>query len=120
MNNHLYLTIKEYLIRKIKIFSKYSTQFYSLSPEVNCKAHNKPFKLIYGGERMEPLHFDSSGIDTEVINTLNAISYVSARMARNMSLLANLRQAKEGNNKDDQNKRYGYDYPRITQCSHYY
>lgn len=53
---------------------------------------------------MEPLHFDSSGIDTEMINTLNAISYVSARMARNMSLLANLRQAKEGNNKDEQNK----------------
>lgn len=69
---------------------------------------------------MGPIHFDSGGINTEVIDTLNAISYVSARMARNMSLLANLRQSKEGNNKNEQNKRYGYDYPRITQCSHYY
>jgi hypothetical protein len=44
---------------------------------------------------MREPYFDSGGPDAEVIAVLNAISQVSARMARNMTILAKQRQSKK-------------------------
>lgn len=41
---------------------------------------------------MKQSYFDSGGNDRELIAVLTAISQVSARMARNMTILANTRQ----------------------------
>lgn len=68
---------------------------------------------------MRDHYFDSSGTDIEVIAVLNAISQVSARMARNMTILANQRQYKK-ENIHEQNERFSYDHRRITQCSYCY
>ena len=72
---------------------------------------------------MREHYFDSGGTDAEVIAVLKAISQVSARMARNMTILAKQRQSKEGeihHEQNEQNERYGYDYRRVTQCSRFY
>lgn len=42
---------------------------------------------------MKKSYFDSGGNDTELIAVLNVISHVSARMARNMTILAQQRQS---------------------------
>lgn len=63
---------------------------------------------------MREHYFDSGGTDAEMIAILNAISQVSARMARNMTILAHQRQSKEGEIQHEQNERYGYDYRRVT------
>lgn len=42
---------------------------------------------------MKKSYFDSGGNDTELIAVLNAISHVSARMVRNMTILAQQRQS---------------------------
>ena len=44
---------------------------------------------------MKKSYFDSGGNDTELIAILNAISHVSARMARNMTILAQQRQSEK-------------------------
>nr|DAM98134.1 MAG TPA: hypothetical protein [Caudoviricetes sp.] len=54
--------------------------------------------------------------DAEVIQVLNAISIVSGRLARNMSILAAQRQTEEGGKHYEQNERYGRDHRRATQC----
>ena len=69
---------------------------------------------------MREHYFDSGGTDAEVIAVLKAISQVSARMARNMTILAKQRQSKEGEIQHEQSERYGYDYRRVTQCSRCY
>ena len=69
---------------------------------------------------MREHYFDSGGTDAEVIAVLKAISQVSARMARNMTILAKQRQSKKGEIHHEQNERYGYDYRRVTQCSRCY
>lgn len=69
---------------------------------------------------MREHYFDSGGTDAEVIAVLKSNSQVSARMARNMAILAKQKQSKEGEFHHEQNERYGYDYRRVTQCSHYY
>lgn len=66
---------------------------------------------------MKKSYFDSGGNDTELIAVLNAISHVSARMARNMTILAQQRQSEKGERRYEQNERYGYDHRRATQCS---
>jgi hypothetical protein len=53
----------------------------------------------------------------EVIAVLTAISHVSARMAKNMTILANQRQSMKGDFYCEQNERYGNDHRGITQCS---
>ena len=65
---------------------------------------------------MREHYFDSGGTDAEVIAVLKAISQVSARMARNMTILAKQRETKEGEIHHEQNERYGYDYRRVTQA----
>ena len=60
-----------------------------------------------------------SGPDTEAIEILIAISQVSARMARNLSILA-ARQSEEGGKHQEQNERNGYDHRRVTQCCRCY
>ena len=57
---------------------------------------------------MREHYFDSGGTDAEVIAVLKAISQVSARMARNMTILAKQRQSKEGEIHHEQNERYGF------------
>ena len=67
---------------------------------------------------MKKSNFDSGGNDTELIAVLNAISYVSARMARNMTILAQQRQSEKGERRYEQNERYGYDHRRAEKCFH--
>lgn len=45
---------------------------------------------------MKKSYFNSGGNDTELIAVLNAISHISARMARNMTILAQQRQSEKG------------------------
>lgn len=66
---------------------------------------------------MKKSYFDSGGNDTELIAVVNAISHVSARMARNMTILAQQRQSERHY---EQNERYGYDHRRAAQCSRCY
>ena len=66
---------------------------------------------------MREHYFDSGGTDAEVIAVLKAISQVSARMARNMTILAKLRQSKEGEILHELTERYGYNNRRVTLCS---
>lgn len=46
---------------------------------------------------MKKSYFNSGGNDTELIAVLNAISHVSARMARNMTILAQQRHQRKEN-----------------------
>lgn len=64
--------------------------------------------------------FDSGGTDKEAIELLTAISQVSARLARNMAILADQRQSMKGENSHEQNERNGYDYPRVKECCRCY
>ena len=57
---------------------------------------------------MKKSYFDSGGNDTELIAVLNAIFHVSARMARNMTILAQQRQSEKGERRYEQNERYLY------------
>ena len=57
-------------------------------------------------------HYRNSRGDAEVIQVLTAISIVSGRMARNMSVLAAHRQSEEGGTVNVKNERYGYDHRR--------
>ena len=63
---------------------------------------------------MKKSYFDSGGNDTELIAVLNAISHVSARMARNMTILAQQRQSEKGDRRYEQNERYDYDHRRAA------
>lgn len=58
---------------------------------------------------------DTGGNVNEEIKLLNSISRVSARLARNLSLLA-ASQSEEGGKTHEQNERYGYDHRRAPQC----
>jgi hypothetical protein len=69
---------------------------------------------------MREPYFDSGGTDAEVIAVLNAISQVSARMARNMTILAKQRQSMKEEFHHEQNERYSYDHRRSTQCCRCY
>lgn len=60
---------------------------------------------------------DSGCTDLEIIEVLTAISEVSARTARNMSILANLRQTEKGAFSNEQNARYGVNHQRTSRCS---
>lgn len=64
--------------------------------------------------------FDSGGTDKEAIELLTTISQVSARLARNMAILADQRQSMKGENSHEQNERNGYDHRRTAQCSRCY
>ena len=60
------------------------------------------------------------GTDAEVIATLTAISQVSARMAKNLRLIAAQRQSEEGGTTKVKNERYGYDHRRTEKCCRCY
>lgn len=49
---------------------------------------------------------NKSPADSEVINVLIAISHVSARLARKLSILAAHSKSEEGGKQDEQNKRH--------------
>lgn len=66
---------------------------------------------------MKQSYFDSGGNDRELIAVLTAISQVSARMARNMTILANTRQSEKGERRYEQNERYGNDHRRAAKYS---
>ncbi|WP_314022177.1 hypothetical protein [Mogibacterium diversum] len=61
-----------------------------------------------------------SGTDAEVITILTAISQVSARMAKNLRIIAAHRQYEEGGQFHEQNERNGYDHRRAEKCCHCY
>lgn len=69
---------------------------------------------------MKKSYFDSGGKDKDVVAILNAISEVSARMARNMTILANQRQSEKGEIRYEQNERYGNDHRRTKKCCNCY
>ena len=52
----------------------------------------------------------------EEILVLNAISLVSARMARRLAALAKQSQSKEGGKHREQNERHGSDHRRAPHC----
>jgi hypothetical protein len=54
--------------------------------------------------------------DEELIEVLTAISVVSKRLARKLTVLANQSQHKEGGKADEQNERYGYYHRRTAEC----
>lgn len=54
--------------------------------------------------------------DEELIEVLTAISVVSKRLARKLTVLANQSQHMEGGKADEQNGRYGYYHRRTAQC----
>lgn len=64
---------------------------------------------------MTQAHSRTVDTEAEVIEILVAISQVSARMARNLSILA-ARQSEEGGKHHERN---GYDHRRITHCCYY-
>ncbi len=57
-----------------------------------------------------------SNIAAEEILVLNAISLVSARMARRLAALAKQGQPEEGGKHYEQDERYGSDHRRASQC----
>lgn len=59
---------------------------------------------------------NKSPADAEVIEVLNAISHVSARLARKLTVLAAQSQSEEGGKHHEQNERYGTDHRRTPHC----
>ena len=55
---------------------------------------------------MQSIH-NKSPADEEVIDVLIAISHVSARLARKLTVLAAQRQSEEGGKRHEQNERHG-------------
>ncbi|QAT51363.1 hypothetical protein EQM14_14880 [Caproiciproducens sp. NJN-50] len=53
--------------------------------------------------------------DRELIEVLTAISAVSKRMARKLTILADQSQSAEGGKADEQNGRYGCHHRRIAE-----
>jgi len=54
--------------------------------------------------------------DEELIEVLTAISVVSMRLARKLTLLAARSQSEEGGKENEQNQRYGRDHRRAAHC----
>ena len=50
--------------------------------------------------------------DEELVDVLTAISVVSKRLARNLTILAAQSKSKEGEKTDGQNEKFVYDYTR--------
>lgn len=73
-----------------------------LGTEVNCM-----------NERVQ-----RTGTDEDLIGILTAISVVSKRLARKLTLLAEQSQFREGGKADEQNERYGDDHRRTTEMCH--
>ena len=69
---------------------------------------------------MNQTFHNRSGTDAEMIATLTAISQVSARMAKNLRIIAAHRQSEEGGTVNVKNERYGYDHRRAEKCCHCY
>ena len=65
---------------------------------------------------MTQAHSRTVDTEAEVIEILVTISQVSARMARNMSILAAQRQTEEEGKHYEQNERYGRDHRTTAQC----
>lgn len=61
-----------------------------------------------------------SPADTEVIAVLIAISHVSARLARNLSILAADRRPLEGGKENVKNSRNGLDHQGTARCRRCY
>jgi len=62
----------------------------------------------------------SSATDDELVDVLTAISVVSMRLARKLTLLAKQSQSKEGVKTNEQNERHVHDHRRTAQrrCSY--
>ncbi|WP_092639076.1 hypothetical protein [Acetanaerobacterium elongatum] len=58
--------------------------------------------------------------DEELVDILTAISVVSMRLARKLTLLAGQRQSTEGGKTDEQNERNGRNHRRPTQMRCHY
>ena len=52
----------------------------------------------------------------ELVDVLTAISVVSMRLARKLTMLAVRSQSEEGEKENEQNQRYGRDHRRAAQC----
>lgn len=58
--------------------------------------------------------------DEELIDVLTAISVVSMRLARKLTILARQSQSMEGGKSDEQNERNGRDHRRTAQMRYRY
>jgi hypothetical protein len=65
---------------------------------------------------MQTNYTDTGGNVREEIQLLNSISRVSARLARNLSILAAQRQSEKGERTYEQNSRHETDNRRTPQC----
>ncbi|NCC15752.1 MAG: hypothetical protein EOM28_05305 [Clostridia bacterium] len=58
----------------------------------------------------------SCSADDELVDVLTAISIISMRLARKLTLLAGQRQPTEGGKTDEQNERNGRNHRGSAQC----
>ena len=65
---------------------------------------------------MQTSYTDTGGNVREEIQLLNSISRVSARLARNLSILAEQRQSEKGERTYEQNSRHETDNRRAPLC----
>ena len=59
---------------------------------------------------------DTRTADEELVEVLTAISVVSMRLARKLTLLAGQSQSKDGGRADEQNERDVHNHRRAAQC----
>jgi hypothetical protein len=99
-------------------FSPFLRQTACLTSSGKCKEH----ETTSSGQEVNDMYDtrNKSPADAEVIEVLNAISHVSARLARKLSVLATQSKSEEGGKHHEQNERYGYDHRRAAQCSRFY
>ena len=63
---------------------------------------------------------NKSPADSEIVDVLLTISHISARLARNLAILAAQRQSEEGENSHEQKNRYYSDHRRAPRnCRRY-
>ena len=81
----------------------------------SCESKKKAFRLevnkMYGTDTR------TRAADEELIEVLTAISVVSKRLARKLTILADQSQHMEGGNENEQNERNGCVYRRTAQRS---
>ena len=64
-------------------------------------------------------HYDTRA-DEDIIDVLTAISVVSRRLARNLTIARQQSKSRDGGKSHEQNERYGTDHRGTPQCCRYY
>ena len=96
-----------------KIFFIFFVKSNHSSPKGSVRSKNKLLHPEQEVNDMTQAHRRTADTNTEAIEVLVAISQVSARMAKNLSVLA-ARQSEEGGKYHEQNERNSYDHRRAA------